>query len=195
MIRLAETGGGGTPLYQLKITLRHCKPPIWRRIVVRADMKLDWLHRVIQIAMGWLDCHMHQFRVGRLYYGIPDPEFDDFGGEMLNEKQYTVTDLAPTVKARFIYEYDFGDSWEHEVVVEKVLPPDADFKHPICLAGANASPPEDCGGSPGYAAFVDAMADPKHEQHEEMKEWIGGAWDATRFRLEDANAGLKRIKA
>ncbi len=195
MIRLAETGGGGTPLYQLKITLRHCKPPIWRRIVVRADMKLDWLHRVIQIAMGWLDCHMHQFRVGRLYYGIPDPEFDDFGGEMLNEKQYTVTDLAPTVKARIIYEYDFGDSWEHEVVVEKVLPPDGDFKHPICLAGANASPPEDCGGSPGYAAFVDAMADPKHEQHEEMKEWIGGAWDATRFSLEDANAGLKRIKA
>ena len=163
--------------------------------MVRADMKLDRLHRVIQIAMGWLDCHLHQFRLGRVYYGLPDPEFDDLGGETLNEKQYTVADLAPTTKKRFIYEYDFGDSWEHEVVVEKVFPPDAGFKHPVCLAGANACPPEDCGGSPGYAEFVDAISDPKHEQHEEMKEWVGGRWDATRFSLEAANEGLKRIKA
>ena len=95
-----------------------------------------------------------------------------------------MTDLAPGAKQKFIYEYDFGDSWEHEVLVEEVLPPDPDFKHPVCLGGANACPPEDCGGSPGYAEFVDAMADPKHEQHEEMKEWVGGAWDATRFSLE-----------
>ena len=195
MIRLVDSSGGGTPLYQLKITIRDCKPPIWRRIVVRADMKLDRLHRVIQTAMGWLDCHLHQFQVGRVCYGIPDPEFDDFGEEMLNEKQYTVADLAPMAKKRFIYEYDFGDNWEHEVVVEKVLPPDAAFKHPICLGGANAHPPEDCGGSPGYADFVDAMADPKHEDHERMKEWIGGSWDASRFNLEATNAGLKRIKA
>jgi len=195
MIRLIDSGGGGTPLYQLKITLRDCKPPIWRRIVVRADMKLDRLHRVIQTAMGWSDCHLHQFVAGRVFYGIPDPEFDDLSDEMLNEKRYTVADLAPMAKKRFIYEYDFGDNWEHEVVVEKVLPPDADFKHPVCLGGANAHPPEDCGGSPGYADFVEAMADPKHEDHEEMKEWIGGAWDATRFSLEDTNAGLKRLKA
>ncbi len=110
-------------------------------------------------------------------------------------RSYRVANLAPTAKKRFIYEYDFGDSWEHEVVVEKVLPPDAAFKHPVCLDGANAAPPEDCGGSPGYADFVDAMADPKHEQHAEMKEWVGGAWDATRFSLEAANAGLKRLKA
>ena len=194
MIRLADTGGG-TPLYQLKITLRDCKPPIWRRIVVRADMKLDRLHRVIQTAMGWSDCHLHQFVVGRVFYGVPDRERDDFGTETLNEKRYTVADLAPGAKQKLIYEYDFGDSWEHEVLVEQVLPPDADFKHPVCLAGANASPPEDCGGIPGYYDLLAALADPKHEQHEEMKEWVGGAWDATRFSLEDANAGLKRIKA
>lgn len=86
-----------------------------------------------------------------MYYGIPEAECDDLGGETLNEKQFTVADLAPKVKARFIYEYDFGDSWEHEVVVEKVLPPDAAFKHPVCLGGANAAPPEDCGGTPGNA--------------------------------------------
>jgi hypothetical protein len=194
MIRLTETGGG-TPLYRLKITLHDCKPPIWRRIVVRADMKLDRLHRVIQTAMGWSDCHLHQFVVGRVFYGVPDREGDDFGTETLNEKRYTVADLAPVAKRKFIYEYDFGDSWEHEVLVEQILPPDADFKHPVCLAGANASPPEDCGGIPGYYDLLAALADPKHEQHEEMKEWVGGAWDATRFSLEDANAGLKRIKA
>jgi len=83
-------------------------------------------------------------------YGVPDREKDDFGTETLNEKRYTVADLAPVAKRKFIYEYDFGDSWEHEVLVEQVLPPDADFKHPVCLAGANASPPEDCGGIPGY---------------------------------------------
>ena len=194
MIRLADTGGG-TPLYQLEITLRDCQPPIWRRIVVRADMKLDRLHRVIQIAMGWTDSHLHQFVAGGVCYGQPDREWDAEDTRMLNEKRYTVTDLAPTVKAWFAYEYDFGDNWEHEVVLEKTLPPDADFKHPVCLGGANACPPEDCGGSNGYAEFVDAMADPKHEQHEQMQEWIGGAWDATRFSLEDTNAGLKRIKA
>ena len=192
MIRLADTGGG-TLLYQLKITLRDCKPPIWRRIVVRADMKLDRLHRVIQTAMGWLDCHLHQFVAGGGCYGQPDREWDAEDTHMLNEKRYTVADLAPAVKARFAYEYDFGDNWEHEVVLEKTLPPDADFKHPVCLGGANACPPEDCGGGSGYAEFVDAMADPQHEDHEQMKEWIGGAWDATRFSLEAANAGLKRI--
>jgi hypothetical protein len=194
MIRLAETGGG-TPPYRLKITLRDCKPPIWRRIVVRADMKLDRLHRVIQTAMGWSDCHLHQFVVGGVYYGQPDREGDDFGTETLNEKRYTVTDLAPGAKQKFIYEYDFGDSWQHEVLVEEVLPPDLDFKHPVCLGGANACPPEDCGGIPGYYDLLAALADPKHEQHEEMKEWVGGAWDATRFSLEHTNAGLKRIKA
>jgi hypothetical protein len=195
MIRQADPGSGATPLYQLKITLRDCKPPIWRRIVVRADMKLDRLHRVIQTTMGWSDCHLHQFVVGRVFYGVPDREGDDFGTDTLNEKQYTVADLAPMTKKKFIYEYDFGDSWEHEVLVEQVLPPDPDFKHPVCLAGANACPPEDCGGFPGYYDLLAALADPKHEQHEEMKEWVGGAWDATRFSLEDANAGLKRIKA
>jgi hypothetical protein len=194
MIRLADTGGG-TPLYRLKITLRNCKPLIWRRIVVRADMKLDRLHHVIQNAMGWSDCHLHQFVVGGVYYGPPDREGDDFGTETLNEKRYTVTDLAPGAKQKFIYEYDFGDSWEHEVLVEAVLPPDPDFKHPACLGGANACPPEDCGGVPGYYDLLAALADPKHEQHEEMKEWVDGAWDATRFSLEHTNAGLKRIKA
>lgn len=188
-----------TPLYQLKITLKWSKPPIWRRVVVRADMTLDRLHDVIQLAMGWTNSHMHQFIAGRgfrlTYYGKPDPGFADMGSEMLNERRFTVAGLAPAPKRKFIYEYDFGDGWQHEVVAEKILTPDARFKHPVCLAGANACPPEDCGGIDGYYNLLEILADPKHPEHEEMQEWIGGEWDAAEFDLNGVNAELKRLKA
>ena len=190
---------GGISPYQLKITLRGSKPPIWRRVVVRADMTLDRLHAVIQIAMGWTDSHLHQFFAGsgfaRTCYGTPDPEFADKGSETLNEKRYTVADLAPAPRRKFSYEYDFGDSWEHEVVLEKLLPPDSAFKHPTCLAGANACPPEDCGGVWGYSNLLKILADPKHPEHEEMREWLGGEFDPSTFDLNGVNAVLKRLKA
>jgi hypothetical protein len=190
---------GGIPLYQLKITLRRSKPPIWRRVVVRADMKLDRLHTVIQSAMGWMNCHLHQFSAGSgfalTFFGTPDPDYADMGSETLNEKRYTIADLAPAARRKFGYEYDFGDSWEHQVAVEKVLPPDAAFRHPVCLAGANACPPEDCGGIPGYYDLLGILADPGHPEHEEMKEWIGGEFDPARFDLDRVNAVLKRLKA
>ncbi len=195
MIRQVDDDAAGVPLYQLKITLRRSKPPIWRRVIVRADMKLDRLHRVIQTAMGWMDCHLHQFRVGQVCFGAPSPEALGWGPEMMNEKRYVVADLASTVKQKFIYDYDFGDGWEHEVRLEKLLPPDPEFKHPVCLAGANACPPEDCGGVWGYADLLAALADPKHEQHKEMTEWIGGEWDPTRFSADLVTACLRRVKA
>jgi hypothetical protein len=196
MRRISEIEtGGGVPLYQLKITLRWIKPTIWRRVVVRCDMTLDRLHQVIQMVMGWTNSHMHHFNVGDTFYGRPSPELADMGSEELNEKQFKLAEIAPTAKNKFMYEYDFGDGWLHEVVVEKVLPPDPAFKHPICLAGANACPPEDCGGPPGYDNLLEILADPKHPDHAQMAEWIGGKWDASRFDLEAANALLKRLKA
>lgn len=99
-----DQSGGGVPLYQLKITLKWSKPPIWRRVIVRADMTLDRLHNVIQIVMGWTNSHLHQFIVGRTFYGKPDPELADMGSETLNEKRHTVADLAPAPKKKFIYE-------------------------------------------------------------------------------------------
>ncbi|OQB92944.1 MAG: Plasmid pRiA4b ORF-3-like protein [Verrucomicrobia bacterium ADurb.Bin118] len=190
--------GGGVPLYQLKITLKWSKPPIWRRVVVRADMTLDRLHDIIQIAMGWTDSHLHQFIAGsgvsRTYYGRPNPEFADMGSEMLNEKRYSVADLAPTAKRKFIYEYDFGDGWEHDVVVEKILPPDPAFKHPMCLAGANACPPEDCGGIGGYYNLLKILRDPQHPDHADMKDWIGGDLNAEEFSVEGVNRIFKRLK-
>ena len=193
MFRLADSGDG-TPLYQLKIALRGCKPTIWRRVIVRADMTLARLHRVIQIAMGWWGGDRYHFRTGSVCYGIPDPEVDEVGGETLAEEPYTLSDLVPTAKKRFIYEYDL-DCWEHTIVVEKVLPPDADFEHPLCLGGANACPPEDCSGTQGHAKLVEAMTNPKGKQQKQIKTWIGGAWDATRFSLEGVNARLQRINA
>lgn len=193
MISLVEPTGG-TPLYQLKITLKYSQPKIWRRIVVPSDLKLNRLHDVIQRVMPWTNSHLHQFIVGRVYYGRPDPEFADMGSETLNENRYTIADIAPGAKKKFIYEYDFGDGWEHEIVVEKVLPPDANFKKVVCLAGENACPPDDCGGIGGYYNMLEIIADPKHPDHEHWKEWLGGEWDMKQFDLLIANVGLKRFK-
>jgi hypothetical protein len=133
--------------------------------------------------------------VGRNCYGRPDPEFADKGSETLNEKHYTIADIAPGAKKKFIYEYDFGDGWEHEIVVEKVLPPDAGFKRVICVAGENACPPDDCGGIGGYYEMLKIIADPKHPDHGHMKEWLGGERDLARFDLDETNDALKRFKA
>lgn len=194
MIGLVESTGS-VSLYQLKITLMYSDPAIWRRIVVPANFKLDRLHQVIQRVMPWTDSHLHQFIVGRTCYGRPDPEFADKGSETLNEKHYTIADIAPGAKKKFIYEYDFGDGWEHEIVVEKVLPPDAGFKRVICLAGENACPPDDCGGIGGYYEMLKIIADPKHPDHGHMKEWLGGERDLARFDLDETNDALKRFKA
>ena len=187
---------GAPPLYQLKITLKWSKPPIWRRLRVRADLRLNRLHELIQRVMPWTNSHLHQFIVGRTFFGVPDREGESMSlSETLNEKKHTLAEIAPAAKKKFIYEYDFGDGWQHEVVVEKVLPPDPGFKHPVCLAGANACPPDDCGGIPGYYNLLAALANPKHPEHDDLKEWIGGKWDAAWFDLDDINDLLKRFKA
>jgi len=196
MIRLAEhEQGGGAPLCQLKITLKWSKPAIWRRVLVRADMKLNRLHDVIQRVMPWTDSHLHQFVVGQTTYGVPDPDSPGFGREVLNERRYTVADLAPAVKKKFIYEYDFGDDWLHELVVEKILPPDKNLTRPVCLAGAKACPPDDCGGIHGYYHLLEALANPRHPDHVELTEWIGGEWNAEWFDLDYINSNLKKLKA
>ncbi len=158
---------------------------------MRADMKLDELHAIIQIAMGWFDCHLHQFTVGNKIYGMSDVDFGD--EDILDETGFTVATLVPAAKKKCVYEYDFGDSWEHEVLAEKILPPDPAFKHPVCLAGANNCPPEDCGGIYGYYNLLRILADPKHPEHEEMRAWIGEDVDPGRFDLDDTNEGLKGV--
>jgi hypothetical protein len=182
-----------TEIYQLKITLRGSKPPIWRRVQVRSDINLATLHRIIQEAMGWTDSHLHQFRVGETYYGVPDQ--DDFGfSETEDEKTAKLNQLLSRPKAKFIYEYDFGDSWEHEVLLEKILPPDPAVHYPVCIAGKRACPPEDCGGVWGYENFLEAIQNPDHPEHEEFVEWIGGSFDPEAFDIADVNRALRRIR-
>jgi hypothetical protein len=178
-------------VYQLKVTLKGTKPPIWRRIQVTGDTSLLKLHQILQIVMGWYDSHLHQFIVGGTYYGIPDP---DFPYDIKSEKRATLSHVVSQEKAKFIYEYDFGDSWEHEIVVEKILQPEAGTHYPVCLAGKRAGPPEDCGGVWGYYEFLEALHNSKHPEHEEMREWIGGEFDPDAFEVDEINRALKSIR-
>ncbi len=179
-------------VYQLKVTLKDTHPPVWPRIQVRGDIRLSQLHRVLQIAMGWSDSHLHQFRVGGQYYGVPDREFGD--SETIPKSRVQLNQIAQTDKARFYYEYDFGDSWEHEIAVEKIFKPASEFKHPLCLAGKRACPPEDVGGTPGYENFLEVLAQHDNPERQELVEWIGGEFDSETFDVESVNAQLKRIK-
>jgi hypothetical protein len=184
---------GPISIYQLKATLEYIKPPIWRRIQVRGDVTLFKLYKILQAAMGWEDYHLHQFIVGEDYYAIPSPE-DPWPMETKNEKRAKLFQVAPVEKARFIYEYDFGDSWRHNILVEKILHPERDLEHPICLAGKRSRPPEDCGGIGGYYEFLEAISDPKHPEHEDMLDWAGGEFDPERFDKEEINHLLSKIR-
>ncbi len=178
-------------VYQLKVTLKNSKPPIWRRIQVAGDTSLEKLHWILQDVMGWTNSHLHQFKVGRTYYGEPMPE-EDFDVE--DERKITLAAAAPGLKKKFIYEYDFGDGWEHEIVVEKILEPEPGIHYPFCVEGRRACPPEDCGGVWGYEECLEAIRNPKHPEHDSMLEWVGGEFDAEEFDLDFVNQELKRMK-
>ncbi len=178
-------------IYQLKITLKDSRPSIWRRFQVRSDIPLAKLHRIIQEVMGWFDGHLHQFIVGQIYYGIPSRE--DIS-EVKDEKKVRLDQILSVPGRRIVYEYDFGDGWEHVIVLEKILSPDSKARYPRCLDGARACPPEDCGGIYGYADFLEAIREPEHEEHEETLEWIGGEFDQEEFDLEAVNQSLKSIR-
>ncbi|MEO6726018.1 MAG: plasmid pRiA4b ORF-3 family protein [Blastocatellia bacterium] len=191
----AQPASTDASVYQLKVTLKGFKPAIWRRILVKSDDTLGTLHVIVQMVMGWSGGHMHQFILGKrpnfLFIGSP-VGFDD--GEMENEDEVTVNQVLPVVKTKMIYEYDFGDGWEHEIALEKTVPAEKGIYYPQCLAGENACPPDDVGGVWGYDNFLKAIKDPKHPEHEELLEWSGGDFDPQEFDLADVNKRLKNLK-
>ncbi len=179
-------------IYQLHIELQDIAPAIWRRLLVPGGIKLATLHRVLQVALGWTDSHLHSFDIAGKKYGIPDPEWPEM--KLVDERRATLAScLTPSVKT-FTYEYDFGDGWEHTIRVESTLPIDDARSYPLCVAGANACPPEDVGGTPGYLEFVQAITDPLHPEHADMLRWCGGAFDPRGFDLNSVNAALRRLK-
>jgi hypothetical protein len=182
------------PIYQIKITLRDSKPPIWRRLQVAADTSLEKLHIVLQIAFGWTNSHLHQFIIDGQYYSMPEFGLGEHGHEVLNEKRVKLGRLGLEPKRKFYYEYDFGDSWEHEIVVEKLLETEAGVKYPRCTGGKRACPPEDCGGIGGYERLLEVISDPSDPEHESMKEWLGGPFDAEHFDTEEVNEELSAIR-
>jgi hypothetical protein len=183
----------GESVYQFKITLLDIKPAIWRRIQV-PDCALADLHEYIQAAFGWWNYHMHQFDIDGERYGPPAPDDMDFGLEMIDETDVPLSTLIPKSgrKARWIYEYDFGDGWRHEILFEGFAPVDPKAKYPQCVEGERACPPEDCGGAWGYADYLAAIADPQHERHEELLEWRG-AFDPDAFDAKKATREMRKV--
>ncbi len=179
-------------VYILRITIEAVEPPVWRRVQVPGSITLERLHTVIQKAMGWRDAHLHEFEVGGRRYGQPEPDEPDYKVEP--EWKLTLRGAAPTEGARFRYVYDLGDGWGHEMLVEAIQAPVAPFKHPVCLAGERACPPEDCGGVPGYANLLEVLRDRTHPEHRDMLVWAGRGFNPERFDLAAVNRKLKLLK-
>ena len=180
-------------VYQLKVSLKDSKPPIWRRILVPEDVTLADLHIIIQRVMGWGNYHLHMFTIAGQVYGDPeDDEFGDFGTK--KEKRYRLNQLELREEAKFSYEYDFGDSWMHTIVLEKILPAEKGVDYPVCIKGKRACPPEDVGGVWGYDDFLEAIANPNYPGRKEMLEWIGKDFDPEEFDLDEVNQSLQHFK-
>lgn len=182
-------------IYQIKVTLLGMDPPIWRRLLVPADLTLEQLHHVLQLAMGWEDCHMHEFCIGQQRFGTPDPMEQIFGGSRsASERTARLFNVLSRAGTKVVYTYDFGDSWEHQIVVEKRLAPEPGCPYPTCLAGERHGPPEDCGGIPGFYNLLEAISDPEHEQHEELLDWLGDDFDPQAFSVEEVNRRLALLQ-
>lgn len=181
--------------YQLKITLRGSKPPIWRRVVVPGSITLQKLHEVIQVAMGWMNCHLHGFEVAGTAFSGPGPDgYVDDENEFEDERRYRLAELIPREKMKFRYEYDFGDSWEHDIVVEKIMPSQAAPANIVCTGGKMCCPVEDCGGIWGHYRNLRILGDEKHPEHAEVAEWVGGPFDPEAFDLQAVNDRLRELQ-
>ncbi len=189
-------GGRVDAIYELRVALPYIVPTIWRQLEIPGTMTFDDLHRAIQVAMGWEDCHLWAFYVGKTEVS-PEPEQFDFPGEPRARPadSTTIEEMLAGQRAKFRYVYDMGDDWLHEIKVEKVFAPEPGVTYPRCTGGERAGPPEDCGGFPGYFHLMEVVANPKHPEHGEMLDWIGGDWDPEAFDIVAMNKELAALRA
>ena len=190
----AKKADSADTVYQFKITLLESHPPIWRRIQIE-NRTLDNLHRHIQTAMGWTNSHLNEFKIREKRYADPmlmQEDFKEFGYQ--DSTTTRISQILPNTakRFRFQYEYDFGDSWHHEVLFEGVVQAQSQVKYPICLEGERASPPEDCGGIWGYPDFVAAIQNKDHNRHKELLAWVGGSFDPEAFDPGTATKAMKK---
>ena len=180
-------------VYQLKVTLLEVEPPVWRYFQVLGENTLYDLHCVLQVVMGWQECHLHEFIIGDARYSTLYGEMDHTEG-VVEDQLVTLAEAAQQEGMKFAYAYDFGDDWQHEILVQKILEPEPKGTYPVCLGGERACPPEDCGGSMGYEEFLEAIRDPEHEDHDSLLEWAGGHFDPEAFDLKAVNRDLREEK-
>ena len=175
-------------LYEIRVQLRDIEPPIWRILRVRPQTRLARFHKILQTAMGWTNSHLHLFEVDGQPYGEGDFEWD------FDVRDYTGVKLEDIFTGRksFLYEYDMGDSWRHDITLLGKVE-GAPGEKIACIAGARACPPEDCGGVSGYYHLLGALADPDNEDHDMLLEWVGGRYEPKAFDLERVNWALKRL--
>jgi hypothetical protein len=183
--------------FQFKIQLQNIQdPPVWRRVLVPADITFDEFHQIIQAAFGWENYHMYSFSKSGwsspVFYKIPDDEDDE---KVEDSSETSISEVFTKAKQTFTYIYDFGDDWKHRILLEGIL--DEQLIAPICTAGKGACPPEDCGGVTGYYNLIDILSNPKDPEHKEMKSWLGlgknGQWDANAFDINIANERINSI--
>lgn len=175
-------------IYQLKISLEGTKLPIWRRLLVNNDIKLDVFRLALQITIGWTNSHLHQFIFqDQKFYGIKNDEFGIEGFEMQDETTTRLSHLPKAEKDNLVYEYDFGDGWMHKVILGKVLAFDSSKRPPYCVTGKRARPPEYCGSIWGYANLLEILKDPEHEEYAEMMKWLGGELDPAYLCRRETN--------
>ena len=179
-------GGAANKVFQLKIQLLNIEPEIWRRVVVSASLTLRELHAVIQGAMGWQDYHLHMFEIGGRRFEILEDDRDGPEEGYQDERQLTLNTVL-SKGMQFLYVYDFGDDWHHLVTVEDVVVPATGPLLPLCIAGARACPPEDCGGAYRYPEFLEALTDPTHPEHQDTVDWACG-FQPELFSVTQANA-------
>lgn len=175
-------------VHTLEITLDDVDPRVWRRIEVPSSMTLGELAPVLVAAMGWEGYHLHAFDVDGTRYGMPDP---DWASDQLDENEHRLGDVLTTVGSSMRWEYDFGDGWEHTVVVEAISPASDVSLYPRCVAGKRACPPEDCGGPWGYADILTALANPDDPDNAELLEWLGPGFDPEYFSVAETNDDLR----
>jgi len=175
-------------IYQVKISLNGSKPKVWRRLLISSDVLLPDFHKIIQTAMGWTNSHLHQFIKDRIFYTLKTPDNDMWDDlENVDYRKIKISALLKSEKDKVLYEYDFGDGWEHDIVLEKIMPVDEKIQVPVCLAGKMNCPPEDCGGVWGYADLLEILKNPKHKEYESYMEWMGGEFSPEYFDKEEVN--------